>query len=260
MTEREIFNCLRSKFGGNDFALLPQVRSTTGAGAARTADAIAVSLWPSRGIDVHGFEFKDSRADWLRELKKPVKADEIAPLCSYWHVVFSDEKHFKADEVPAPWGILVCNAGGVAEVRKPKRNDEPKPPTWLFLAAVLRRCSAEKAGEDEIAAAVAKAVEVERSRIYEDKMKDRERFRNEGLKQYKELNEKVLKFEAESGVNIGATWQSDRRIGQAVKLVLGGGLEAKVAEMQRLKENCDRISKELAAALAEISTPPGPVT
>ena len=37
------------------------------AGGGRYADAIAMNLWPSRGLAVHGFEIKISRGDWQRE-------------------------------------------------------------------------------------------------------------------------------------------------------------------------------------------------
>jgi len=260
VTEREIFDCLKFKFGGNDYALLPQVRSTTGVGAARTADAIAVSLWPSRGIQVHGFEFKDSRSDWLSELKKPAKADEIATMCHFWWVVFSSEKCFKADEVPAPWGILVCDeklvdlggAKSVRQVRKATLNPEPVPPSWTFLAAVMRRAAAEAASEDLIAAAVRKAVADERTRAANEVSAARDRGRIEGRKLYEELAATVKKFEQDSGIVISNRWES-RRIGSAVKLVVDGGLEAKIHEIERMKTGCERLAIEMSAVLGEIS-------
>lgn len=260
MTEREIFQCLKSKYGGDDYALLPQVRSTTGAGRARTADALAVGLWPSRGIHVHGFEFKDSRRDWLSELKKPAKADEIAVMCHYWHVVFSAETCYKIDEVPAPWGVLVCHGEKVSEIRKATINSEPKAPSWVFLAAVLRRAAAEQAGEDEIAAAVRKAVSNAQDAAYKESQAVRERYKVEGRKEYCELHDKVKRFEEASGVTIGSQWEREDRIGYAVKMVMNGGLDAKIAQIITMRENADRISKELTAVLKEISTQPSAET
>lgn len=256
MTEREIFQCLKHKYGGDDFALLPQVRSTTGTGAARTADALAIGLWPSRGIHIHGFEFKDSRRDWLSELKKPAKADEIAALCHYWWVVFSAEACYKIDEVPAPWGVLVCHGGKVSEIRKATLNPEPKVPSWLFLAAVLRRAAAQQAGEDEIAAAVRKAVSDAQDAAYKESQAVREKYKQEARKEYCELHNKVRQFEDASGVTITAQWERAERIGHAVKMVLNGGLDSKVAQITAMRENADRISRELAIVLREISTPP----
>ena len=44
-------------------------------------------VWPSRGLYLHGFEIKVHRNDWLRELKNPAKAEEIAGYCHFWWVV-----------------------------------------------------------------------------------------------------------------------------------------------------------------------------
>jgi hypothetical protein len=55
------------------WALFGNVRNTTGSGSRqeRYADGIAVSLWPSRGLEIHGIEIKVDRQDWKRELADP---------------------------------------------------------------------------------------------------------------------------------------------------------------------------------------------
>ena len=50
------------------YAFFEEVRAQTGYAAGGSADGLALSLWPSRGIELHGFEVKVSRSDWLREL------------------------------------------------------------------------------------------------------------------------------------------------------------------------------------------------
>ena len=68
-------------FAGPAWAVLHEVPNATGAGKVRTADAIAISLWPSRGLEIHGLEIKVSRSDWRRELKQPEKSVPIQRYC-----------------------------------------------------------------------------------------------------------------------------------------------------------------------------------
>lgn len=58
MTEYELFQALRPLYPAAEYALLPQVANATGARTKRHCDALALSLWPSRGLHLHGFEMK----------------------------------------------------------------------------------------------------------------------------------------------------------------------------------------------------------
>jgi hypothetical protein len=103
----------------------------------RTADAIAVDLWPSSGNLVHGFEVKVSRSDWLTELRDPSKADAFRRYCDHWWLVVSDA-NIAHDGVPDGWGLLAVGRDGRLRVRvkAPRLQREPMPPT--FVAALLR--------------------------------------------------------------------------------------------------------------------------
>src|SRR5690349_16908111 len=65
MTEFELFQALRPYYPAREYALLPQVANGTGVGAFRHCDALALSLWPSRGLHLSGFEMKSYRGDWM---------------------------------------------------------------------------------------------------------------------------------------------------------------------------------------------------
>ena len=52
---KPIEELLRQRFGPPHFAFLEQVRAGAGFDQ-RTADAMAMGLWKSRGLDLHGFE------------------------------------------------------------------------------------------------------------------------------------------------------------------------------------------------------------
>src|ERR1035437_8757229 len=87
VSEQSLFEALQVRYKSDAYALFPQVRETTGSACTRTADAIAFGLWPSRGMEVEGFEIKISRGDWLRELKSPSKAEGIFQFCDRWWIV-----------------------------------------------------------------------------------------------------------------------------------------------------------------------------
>ena len=83
----ELADRLAKKYAAPQYAFLEQVRNGTGGFANRSADAMALSLWPSRGLMLDGFEIKGYRTDWLRELKNPAKAEELAVYCNRWWIV-----------------------------------------------------------------------------------------------------------------------------------------------------------------------------
>jgi len=89
LTEAKLIVLLKERFAAPEFAFLPHVRNGTGyaRGTTRTADALAMSLWPSRGLELYGFEIKSERRDWLRERENPEKAEEICRFCDRWWVV-----------------------------------------------------------------------------------------------------------------------------------------------------------------------------
>ena len=64
-TESDLTDALKARFCLPAWAFFPAVRNAAGFDANRTADGIAMSLWPSRGLEVYGFEIKVSRGDWL---------------------------------------------------------------------------------------------------------------------------------------------------------------------------------------------------
>jgi len=88
-SEATVFEALAKRFPAPAWALISQVRNSTGYSGDRTCDAIAVSRWPSRGLELHGFEIKCSRGDWLGELRRPDKADKMFKYFDRWEAVCS---------------------------------------------------------------------------------------------------------------------------------------------------------------------------
>lgn len=142
LTEADLTDALCARYGaaygnGQRWAVAAQVRSHAGFDARRTCDFVAMDLWPSKGLLLHGHEIKVSRSDWLRELKDPSKADEFIPFMNCWWVVAADRRIVRPGELPDGWGLMVMNGPVLTTPRKAaKRKAEPLPPTRL--AALLR--------------------------------------------------------------------------------------------------------------------------
>lgn len=124
------------------WALYTEIRSSTGGPSEglRIADAVAVSLWPSMGLEVRGFELKESRADWLRELRAPQKAREVGRFCSRWSLVVPapwKKIVLSLEELPEGWGLIEVGTGEPLVVRDSEERAAVDP-TPAFLQSLLR--------------------------------------------------------------------------------------------------------------------------
>lgn len=232
-TTSKIVKALEKRYAAPAFAFLTEVRNQTGfQKQERTADAIAMSLWPSRGLALHGFEVKASRSDWLKEMRSPDKAAAIQAYCNRWWLVVGASSIVKDSELPENWGLLVPSGNGLkVKVDAPKL--EPKDLDRLFVASILRVAS--RASEQDLEAA--RLLGVKQGREHEASC------RRGNLKQLKEA---VVTFEEASGVEI-STWNG-RRIGEAVKFVLEGKHLVLQRSLQSLRRQAqlvlDAVDKE----------------
>lgn len=240
---------------GDAWAFVPKVRNAAGFDATRTADAIAMSLWPSRGLLIHGFEIKVTRSDWLRELKKPAKAEGIASLVDRWWLVAGDGDVVQNGELPEPWGLLVARGGRLVCAKEAaKLHDEDPvvarralPPEFgrSFLAALLRSaCRVSQATP----AAVQEAAEAARAqeRVHYDRLLEAANGRAEDLQKV------ISRFEREAGVMLPLWWgeQERDRVAHALRLVLAGDTNVERAE-QRLASLRDQ-ARGLADHIDEV--------
>lgn len=257
-SEGDIFRALATRFASPEFVLLPQVRNSVGfAKQARTADALAISTFPSRGVYAHGLEIKVTRSDWRRELADAAKADSIAKHCLYWSIA-APEGVVPVDELPPNWGLIECKEGGSKIKKQPKGLDEVVPPDWSFTAAVLRAFKAHVAPEDEVAKKVEKArwagAQEERDRNKAEK--DRDQVRQDG--KYEELLRHVQNFEKESGLKISQRWDHPERTADAVRLVLRLGLADQEGDrscLYDLLKRLDRAKESVTEFVREFDPP-----
>lgn len=203
---------------------MEEVRNQTGYGkrVERYADAVAVNLWPSRGLEVLGFEVKASRRDWVKELKSPDKSVEIQQYCDRWWIVAGGRNIVRAGELPPTWGLLVVHGNGgkrrlVCTQEAPKL--EPKELDKSFLLSMLRRAAEreklvlEGSGDENY------------QRGWKDGLKRGEEnkdWKSESLERdLKILRRSIQQFEQASGVKLSQHRQWEwGDIGMAVRAVL----------------------------------------
>lgn len=120
LTEAKVLALLRDRHattgngGAGEWAFMPHVRNAAGFDASRTLDALALHLWPSRGLVLHGYEVKVSRSDWLREVKDPAKAEAFCRLVEFFWIV-APAGVVKKGELPPTWGLIEVNGTGTEE-------------------------------------------------------------------------------------------------------------------------------------------------
>ena len=141
MTAGEVLAALRVTHAAPEWVFLTDVANGTGGHARRRADAIAMNLWPSRGLEVKGFEVKVSRGDLKRELAEPEKADAVARYCDTWWIA-APKGLVQAGELPLAWGLVEVGDKG-ARTTKTADRQEASPLTRHFVAALARAVAAE---------------------------------------------------------------------------------------------------------------------
>jgi hypothetical protein len=154
MRAEDIRAALAKKFVSPEYALFFEVGDATGGRARRWADAVAMGIWPSRGLALQGFEIKVSRSDLLSELKNPAKAESIARYCRYWWLA-TPPGLVRDGELPEGWGLYEAHPNGLRMIKPaPALTEQPVSPE--FLAAILRRASEcdRRLHEDAIAKAI----------------------------------------------------------------------------------------------------------
>jgi hypothetical protein len=140
VTAVDIRRAIREHYG-DSAAVFDEVQN--GAGTRRehrSADCVAMGLWPSRGLHLSGIEIKVSRSDWQNELRRPSKAEAIAKYCDFWWLAFGDAAIVRDGELPENWGLMVMGRGHIKVVKRAPKL-EPEPLDRGFIAALLRRAA-----------------------------------------------------------------------------------------------------------------------
>lgn len=252
MTESDVVKALAAHHEGTEWAFLAQVRNQTGFGRnVRTADAMAFSLWPSRGLYATGYEVKVSRQDLRKELDDPSKAEEIARFCKMWFIA-APEGVCKPDDLPLTWGLVEVKAAGKLKWTKPATpNDHAIEPTWPFVCAIMRRVAESSVPMATFQAQIAaKTAEIEK-RAQENQSWELKEARK-GLERERE---RIAVFEKESGITLDRySNYFQGEIGQAVKLLRDMHNQTPFARLLSLRDAANRIAADIETFAATFSS------
>jgi len=250
LTSGEIGDRLAIKYRGEQWSIFFEVRNATGYGIQeRYADAIAMGMYPSKGLKVHGFEFKSSRTDLVRELESVAKSAAIQKYCDYWWLVLGREDLIKAGELPSTWGLMVPYRDGlrtimVAPELKPCALDR------RFVASILR-CSKRAILASGSATREKNAWNKGWSEGLASKKSDRDYELQSKERELQQLKKSVKTFQEASGIDIAREWDLGE-IGAATRLIVNSGvdnvnrdLEAYLRGVRRSLEYCEKKALEL---------------
>jgi hypothetical protein len=262
LTEADLLRLIERRFtedkgNGPAWAFVPHVRDAAGFDAKRTADAIVMSLWPSRGLELIGFEIKCSRTDWKRELDNPAKAEQFCQIVDRWYVVVSDAKIVKEGELPETWGLFVVRGGKLFQSKAAPllshERDEFSKRGRSFLAALLRSAIRKNDVTPEEIAAALKSEREHWSKVVASHDAN-------AARQIEDLRGRIKLFEEASGVRLGGSgggrWydgHDPKQVGIAVRAALDGSREheAFVRRMTTLADTAQRLADEARRAAGD---------
>lgn len=261
LTSGEIADRLATKYRGEEWSIFFEVRNSTGYGIQeRYADAIAMGMYPSKGLKVHGFEFKSARTDLVRELESVAKSAAIQKYCDHWWLVLGREDLIKAGELPATWGLMVPDGDGLRTLMVAPEL-EPCTLDRRFVASILR-CSKRAILADGSEAREKKAWDKGWSDGRASKKSDRDYDLQSKEREIQQLKKSVKIFQEASGIDIAREWDLEK-IGAAARLIVKSGvdnvnrdLEAYLRGVRRSLEYCEKKALELReSGIAKIVKP-----
>lgn len=248
--KKNTLDLLLAKYPPSEYALMSEVRNGAGFEASNSADFVALSYWPSRGLSLIGIERKSHRSDWLRELKNAQKAEGIFGYCDYFYLLTDGVKVATLEEIPEPWGWMDVSEGGKLRVIKEAPRLKPIPLDRSFVTAMVKRAADRKdlVHKSEIEERLKERFESgQQSAHYKVKRLEDE---------LKAIRDQVKEFEDAAGIklNIHAYGYNSetKKVGEAVKFVLkNGSADQMRKELLRIGEAargvCLRIEEGLKA-------------
>lgn len=211
MTIREV---LQSKYSLPQWVLLFEVRDSTGFDSSRSADAIAISLYRSRGREIHGFEIKENRGDWLKELKTPEKAEAIGRFCDYFWLVTPEQGVAKPEEIPSTWGWLALKKERFSVAKKPEKIHSVPCDREMV-------CSLVYATKERFLVEAKRDIDKMVNERLQQEMKSRCDASDYYKLEFEKQSSRIRAFEQASGLSLEVGWNGNQqRIGDAVRRVL----------------------------------------
>lgn len=234
---------LRKRYTHPEWALCFEVADTTGAYRKRYADAVAMNLYPSRGLSIEGFEVKVSKSDFMNEIKNPEKSVAVQQFCDHWWLVAPANA---VDEalLPKAWGWLRVDGDRLVSA-KPAPALEPQPVSRTFMAAMVRRANEVDAGE------VTKLVEDRVKLLRENDQKHIERQIAERTRKGDEALKQLADFKAKIGTDDWGYLDAED-VARAIRLVRKSGIGKTYNGVRELERSLHHALKRVSKALEDI--------
>ena len=254
ITAADIRAGMSARFADPEWAIMWEVGESTGGASGRYADAVMMSLWPSRGLELHGVEIKVSRSDWKREAADPRKAEAVGKYCDRWWIHTPPGIVQDLSEVPPAWGVREFDGAKWRTLREAEKNPNPEPVARGFLAALLRRADGTMRGMmhkaiQEAQTAQYRAVEDARSAIQQSindgvtKRMERLEAREKNLTMFEEaFGQKIPDYHDPKGFT---------RLGRLCAALDKAGIDGRWDGAVKLAERMAQISENLKADLKE---------
>lgn len=239
LSSKELQDRIAVKYPAPSYATLYEVRDGTGfMTAGREADAMVFGTWPSRGLQILGFEIKVHRSDWLRELKKPEKAEGFAQFCDEWWLVTCGDVA-RIEEIPPPWGWYIGTEKGLKVLKQPKPI-KPKEISRLLLMSIMRNVTKHYVPRSHME---------DLAKVEAENIMKRRRDENEFIvKEAKKLKETLAQFKAESGIDLLNDWHFPAaQVGAVVKAVMDENLPRHIEAVKEAAEMAGKLLKTIKA-------------
>ena len=244
VTSAAIRQSMLKTWAAPEYAVMWEVADATGYQHSRFADAVIMSLWPSRGLELHGIEIKVARADWKREAVDPKKAEKIGAYCDRWWVHTGPNVIHDQAEVPQAWGWREFD-GSKWRTRREAEKTEALPCDRRFLAALLRRADVDSRKWIEMRAE--EMLSDEREKIAEQIKREVER----RTKHSTIATQQIEAFEAVSGIKLCDyyTVPQAAEVGALVKAICEAGIlqswNSLAHVLKTLRDYADSLDKAL---------------
>lgn len=258
MTTSELLNALEVKYSPSEWAFFPEFCKSEGSTTqGRRTDAIAFNTWPSRGLEVHGFELKASRGDWLRELKDPAKTEEnVYKYCDRWWIVVGDKTIVQPGELPGTWGLMIPWGKRLRiKVAAPKL--KPRPFDRLFIGSLMRRVYDDRYMPSAIQAKIDEAREEGRRWVQDEAKYDLKIAQDSAESSRKALEDtqkELREFEIAAGCSFsGYLGGNGKKLGEQVRLLLNADrLARRVVHLERMKGTLVELASTLHDAIEKL--------
>lgn len=253
ITEHQVLTALKTKYPPPAYAFFAHVGNSTGF-ATRIADAIVMSLYPSRGLTIAGFEIKVSRSDWLRERSDPAKAEAIAQHCDHWWIAAAAGV-VNPDELPPNWGLIVAKSTGTGpdvllrvrrEAKQLKGGEKLHGSTRGFIASLMREIHQSYVPAADVESRVRDELKVQILRNTPPQIVALERQVKDLQQENAALRAAANEFSQASGVTLKSGWEG-RKVGLAFKRFIDTD-DVEVQQMMRLRF----LHKELKDVIATL--------